>query len=289
MLKSMIAAVGLSLAATVVHAVEINPINGYPNSIMVSGDINLGDEDKLFNVLKYRYAKKLDTKYIVLNSAGGSTLPAYRMALLINKAGIITVVDQNAECASSCVLLWAAGVERYYWGSSRIGVHSVSIEGGQENGSTMASTTEMARVLKELGAPPSVVGKLVTTGPDDIAWLSPQDMSGWAQSVESVQAAAQAQTTTETSYASPSSSSPFIMTCVSANRSQYQVTLRKTDIVVRDKVYPVNNRYDAAEEAGAYVAIGPTKYGKYAAIFGGPNPRMMFENTKGEQAVDQCR
>ena len=40
-------------------------------------------------------------------------------------------------------------------------------------------------------------------------------------------------------------------------------------------------------KTGAWVASGPTKYGTYAAVFGGASPRIQFSNGK-ELAADTC-
>ena len=38
----------------------------------------------------------------------------------------------------------------------------------------------MARTLSMLGAPPGIIGKMVSTPSPDIAWLDAGDVAGWA-------------------------------------------------------------------------------------------------------------
>jgi hypothetical protein len=54
----------------------------------------------------------------------------------------------------------------------------------------------MARVAKELGVPPAIIGRMVVTPPDEMVWLSPQDLQsmgvtlvGRPQQTENPQAA----------------------------------------------------------------------------------------------------
>jgi hypothetical protein len=35
----------------------------------------------------------------------------------------------------------------------------------------------MARIVKELGVPPSIIGKMVVTPPSDMVWLNPDDLT----------------------------------------------------------------------------------------------------------------
>lgn len=51
-----------------------------------------------------------------------------------------------------------------------VGVHSAAA-GGVETTGTQAVTTMMARMANDLGVPPAVIGKMVTTLPDRMTWL----------------------------------------------------------------------------------------------------------------------
>jgi hypothetical protein len=52
-----------------------------------------------------------------------------------------------------------------------IGVHSASFE-GNENGDSLMLDTAMARKARAFGVPPDVIGRMVTTEPSDMAWLT---------------------------------------------------------------------------------------------------------------------
>src|SRR5262249_40059644 len=56
-----------------------------------------------------------------------------------------------------------------------IGVHGVS-DDGQETTESGAATVAIARIAKELGVPSGIIGKMVVTPPDQMVWLTPDDL-----------------------------------------------------------------------------------------------------------------
>jgi hypothetical protein len=54
--------------------------------------------------------------------------------------------------------------------------HGVSDETGQETVQSNAATVAMARIVKELGVPATIVGKMVATPPDQLVWLTVDDL-----------------------------------------------------------------------------------------------------------------
>jgi hypothetical protein len=55
-------------------------------------------------------------------------------------------------------------------------VHGASDENGSETVQSGAATISMARIAKELGVPPAIIGRMVVTPPDEMVWLTPQDL-----------------------------------------------------------------------------------------------------------------
>jgi hypothetical protein len=47
---------------------------------------------------------------------------------------------------------------------------------GRETVSSNAATVSMAKVAKELGVPPAIIGRMVVTPPNEMVWLSPQEL-----------------------------------------------------------------------------------------------------------------
>lgn len=116
------------------------------------------------------------TAVVFLNSGGGEVFEAEKMAALIKKLQPAVLVTKTSTCASACFLLFLTTPNKFAYHGARIGVHSVSVEGGQQNVGTKAVTINFARFAKMNGAPDSVVGKLVTTDPNDIKFLSDNEL-----------------------------------------------------------------------------------------------------------------
>jgi hypothetical protein len=65
----------------------------------------------------------------------------------------------------------AAGPQKFVGYSADVGVHGASNSDGQEVGDAT-----VARVVKELGVPEKIIGKMVITPPSDVVWLGPDDL-----------------------------------------------------------------------------------------------------------------
>jgi hypothetical protein len=65
-------------------------------------------------------------KTVVLNSPGGSVADALTMGRLIREKKFATEVEAGKYCASSCPLVFAAGIERRAGDRAAIGVHQVA-------------------------------------------------------------------------------------------------------------------------------------------------------------------
>lgn len=143
--------------------------------IAISGEISPGDSDALKAAIKTANdAGKLATS-IRLNSEGGNLLEGVRLAEVVKFAKMATNVGQGATCASACFLIFAAGETKFANYSARIGVHGAS-DKGEETVRSGAATVSMARVAKDLGVPPAIIGRMVVTPPNDMVWLSPSDL-----------------------------------------------------------------------------------------------------------------
>ena len=279
LLMAALAAAASTLAYQQAAAVEINALSDAPTSITIEGEIEYGDEHKLLNVLQYRRDRGLTTEFAVLHSPGGNNYSGMEMALLIRGHGVKTVVPSTGACASACMLMFAGGIERFAWYGARLGVHGASIttpDGySQETGD---GTVRLAKAMKFLGAPDAVVALLVTTSADDITWLDDRAVQGWVHLLDPREEQHQEQ--------QQQTSESVSMTCMSHNGNSYVVNWSREGLRVRDRWYPITDAHQHPK-TGAYVVTGPTKYGTYGAVFGGPNPRMEFANGK-EVAKDRC-
>jgi hypothetical protein len=137
------------------------------------GEIQPGDGDKL----KAHIASANEARRIVatirLNSPGGNLLEGVNLSEIVKNGRIATSVLGDATCASACFIVFAAGNERFANFNAKIGVHGVADERGQEVG---AATVTMSRILRTLGVPAGILGKLVVTPPSDMVWLTVDDL-----------------------------------------------------------------------------------------------------------------
>lgn len=136
-------------------------------ALLLQGRVVPGDADRLRQALTGASFSAL-----LLNSPGGSLLEAREMARAIRELRIPVVVPERAECASACFMLFAAARDKVAVPDARIGVHSASISGGNETVSTLGATTLMAREAAQDGVPAAITGRMVTTAPGQMAWLS---------------------------------------------------------------------------------------------------------------------
>jgi hypothetical protein len=143
--------------------------------LVAEGEIKEGDDRRLHDFVA---ALPAQTRLfaIGLDSPGGNLREGVYLADSIHSTGLPTIVSSRGMCASACFLMFAAGSPRMAAINARIGVHSASSD-GEDNGPAQAVTTLMARKAAELDVPPSIIGKMVTTGPGDITWLTQQDLA----------------------------------------------------------------------------------------------------------------
>jgi hypothetical protein len=143
----------------------------------LSGDIVDGDSDALERAIKSINDDGKLVSVVQFNSPGGSLAESVKLVDVIRRARLATAVTEGAICTSACFVAFAAGTERYVSYSAQIGVHVASDQSGEETAQSSAATLAMARLLKDLGVPSSVIGKMVVTGPQQIVWLTPAELS----------------------------------------------------------------------------------------------------------------
>jgi len=147
------------------------PLSDGSAFLVATGAIQTGDDEKLHSFVT-AMPKSLKLVGIVLNSRGGNLAEGLCLASTIHNSALTTAVASEGLCASACFLMFAAGKHRLASASARIGVHSASSLEGEDSFGAQASTTLMARTAAAYGVPASVIGRMVTTLPNDMAWLT---------------------------------------------------------------------------------------------------------------------
>jgi hypothetical protein len=145
-------------------------------AIVLDGDIAAGDGDAVEALMKESNDSGKLVAALRLDSPGGSLAESVKIAALVQRTKIAVVVNSRARCASACFLIFAAGTEKYVGYGAAIGVHGASDKYGRITPRAAAATVSMARMVREFGVPPGIVEKLVVTGPDEIVWLSVDEL-----------------------------------------------------------------------------------------------------------------
>lgn len=192
--------------------------------VVLSGPIVKGDEKKFWEMISPRNTPNgIAFTSLRLNTPGGDVDTGAYIGLIVRDRGMDVGVPANAKCASACFLIFAAGRDKYVAPSARIGVHSAHDGQGHETPDTAAATIDMTRYLSSIDVPKDIIGRLVTTKPNDMAWLTtdelvsmhfkpmpPEDGNSSQNPVQvtgSVQTAAPA-TTAPSTYPTPSTYQP---------------------------------------------------------------------------------
>lgn len=115
MLRSFGTAIAVALSSVQAHALSIT-VRG--PDLFLTGAIELGDHAKVEAVMMANRGK---LRTVHLNSPGGWSGDMREIARDIRKAGLNTAVDgSRAVCASACTVLFAAGVQRFYYNAEKV-------------------------------------------------------------------------------------------------------------------------------------------------------------------------
>lgn len=178
MRSSMLRVLAASVVSTAATAAELSSVTMKDDVTIIAlgGDVAEGDTEAAEALIKTANdADRLITA-IRLDSPGGSLAEAVRLAALIRRAKLPTIVAAGSRCASACFIVFAAGNEKFASYEAAIGVHGVSDKFGHETAQTREATVAMARVASGFGVPPRIIAQMVTTHAHEIAWLTPDDL-----------------------------------------------------------------------------------------------------------------
>jgi hypothetical protein len=130
MLKVLFAAllslsVALSAAPGSAMVLKISTLSSGQKIVKASGDIVPGDARKLEKALSLATRDKQGTIQMRLNSDGGVVAEAFRMAEIMDRVGVSTVVGKGDLCASACAqVLFVSGKYRSVQKGGSLVIHS---------------------------------------------------------------------------------------------------------------------------------------------------------------------
>jgi hypothetical protein len=130
-----------------------------------------------------RLAKRIpDWGLVALNSQGGDVVAALAIGRVVRARNFETDVFDTGVCASACVFILAAGVDRSAYG--RIGIHRPHYDdayfaglGPAEAHAKYDQLEAAAReYLREMGMPDELYFEMMRIPSDQIVWLPPSDI-----------------------------------------------------------------------------------------------------------------
>jgi hypothetical protein len=166
----------MSLVTNSVYAAQFKIISATNSHILVemSGDIKKGDFDILREVIEPNLL--VDTKFLYLNSNGGDVLTAMQIGRYIRQHDFDTTVVTSGRCLSSCVFIFAAGLNRS--ASNNIGIHRPF---GTQTGSVQKNSAinsfkklkeDIFEYFDEMNISRNLPEKMIIIPPDEIKILS---------------------------------------------------------------------------------------------------------------------
>ncbi|BCG79901.1 COG3904 family protein [Mesorhizobium sp. 113-3-3] len=146
---------------------------GLPDIITVTGVIGPND-DAQFNQI----AATTGQAIVLLNSEGGSVLPALEIGRAIRHKGFATAVASDTLCASACALTWLAGTPRLAGQSASIGFHASYIVKNGTPSETGVGNALIGAYLNQLGLSQNAIVFVTSAPPEGMAWLSGEKANG---------------------------------------------------------------------------------------------------------------
>lgn len=151
--------------------------------VALDGPIAFGDAAKLANEIDKANATGYRLDALRLNSEGGNVWEALEIAIMVRAINnMATAVYKPSICVSACFAIFASGWRKYVNPApNQIGVHSTSVSDGRETPETTITTTFAARRLSAIGVPDQIIAKIVLTPPNQVYYLTLDDL--WAMGV----------------------------------------------------------------------------------------------------------
>lgn len=129
---------------------------------------------------------------VFFNSLGGDVGASIKLGNIIREKSFNTKVAstfpydewtfsyEGGLCESACVYSFMGGVQRSIAGGSRIGVHQFkSYEGSAGDNVTQKTTAQLGLYMNEMGVSRDVIVPTGLTSPDNIYWLSQDQLEKW--------------------------------------------------------------------------------------------------------------
>jgi hypothetical protein len=173
--------VALFLTSQAAYAADISVVMDetadHPALILIKGKIgdNQGKDARALEARQFEALAGIQKKaaIVFLDSAGGRTMTAIQIGLLIQKRGFSTAVTDDAQCASACALIWIAGKERFMGTKvASVGFHAAWMPYDKFEAASGANAI-IGAYLYQIGITDfATITQLASAPPQAMRWLS---------------------------------------------------------------------------------------------------------------------
>ena len=161
---------------------EMTDLDGYGPVMLLSGGIARGDSDRFERALDMASPAPIA---VALHSPGGIVVEALRMGTVIRERGLDTVMTADAACVSACPLVLFGGVDRQISRKAWVGLHQASVRETTYLPFRIAISDiqtlqgEVMRHTEGMGVDPSVHIHALSTPPEDVYYLVPDQLEAY--------------------------------------------------------------------------------------------------------------
>lgn len=149
--------------------------------IELQGDIRNGDHGRLMSLIENSPISFINARAIVLNSKGGSVTEAIRIAEIVERASLATIVGPGDVCASACFLIFVSGPIR--WNQGDILIHRPYLPKSTYANNELSEITKSQRAamsnvrmfLRERSVPTKFIDLLISQSSTEAYRLTPYD------------------------------------------------------------------------------------------------------------------
>ena len=135
--------------------------------LSLKGDITLDDAAR-FQAISQKYDKVV----VVLDSAGGRLFPALEIGRIIKAKGYMTLVPDDAICASACALIWISSTSRFLSPLGNVGFHASYRDNGGKFEESGVANALIGNYLTKLDFSENAIIFATSAPPSEILWLN---------------------------------------------------------------------------------------------------------------------
>lgn len=158
------------------------------HGITFTGPIIEGDAKRLLTFIQKSNEPFF---FLRLNSPGGSVDEAIKVAEVVERANLYTIIKKNSTCASACFLIWLAGSNRGAIGvevfdkkepNGIVGIHRPYLPNSTSpNKNQEQVMLRLSAYLERKLVPRRIIDLMMTRPSNDIYWLTRRDLEDLGQ------------------------------------------------------------------------------------------------------------